>query len=117
MIDAKEALARVQYYQLNAKIVTIPIEETMSRILAEEVYADIDQPPFHRVMMDGIAINKELLQTTKKFKILNIISAGTEASELPPGEVCFEIMTGAVLPLNADLVIRYEDLKFSYSGE
>jgi molybdopterin molybdotransferase len=113
VIDAKEALSRVQSYQLTAKIVTIPIEETMSRILAEEVYADIDQPPFHRVMMDGIAINKELLQTTKKFKILNIISAGIEASELPPGEVCFEIMTGAVLPLNADLVIRYEDLKIS----
>ena len=113
MIDAKEALSRVQSYQLTAKIVTVPLEESLSRILAEEVFADIDQPPFHRVMMDGIAINKELLQITKKFKILNIISAGTEASELPAGDVCFEIMTGAVLPINANLVVRYEDLKIS----
>ena len=70
MIDAKEALSRVQSYQLNAKIVTVPLEESLSRILAEEVFADIDQPPFHRVTMDGIAINKNLLLTTKKFKIL-----------------------------------------------
>jgi molybdopterin molybdotransferase len=113
VIDAKEALARVLFYQLNAKIVTVPLEESLSRILAEEVFADIDQPPFHRVTMDGIAINKNQLLTTKKFKILKTISAGTEGSELPVGEVCFEIMTGAVLPLNADLVIRYEDLKIA----
>lgn len=113
MIEVYQATARVLAYQLPARTVTVPLEKSLSRILAEDVYADMDQPPFHRVAMDGIAINKMQLATTKKFKILKTISAGSEISELPAGAVCFEIMTGAVLPVNADMVIRYEDLRIS----
>ncbi len=111
MINANEALSSVLSYKIPTRIVTVPLGESLSRILAEDIFADIDQPPFHRVAMDGIVINKKFLATTKKFKILKTISAGSEIAELPDGEICFEIMTGAVLPLNADMVIRYEDLK------
>jgi molybdopterin molybdotransferase len=111
MIDVREALNSVLSCRFHSKSVTVPLEESLSRILAEDVFADMDQPPFHRVMMDGIALNKQSLANTRKLKILSTVSAGSEKVELPKGEVCFEIMTGAVLPLNADLVIRYEDLK------
>lgn len=111
MIDVSQASAILSSSQLLHRIVSVPLELSLSRILAEDIFADLDQPPFHRVAMDGIAINKKLLQTTKKFKILKTISAGSPQMELPQGEVCFEVMTGAVLPLNSDLVIRYEDLK------
>lgn len=111
MITAQEALSSVLSCKLHARIVTVPLSESLSRILAEDIFADLDQPPFNRVAMDGIAINKLLLATTKKFKILKTISAGSAITELPDGAVCLEIMTGAVLPHNADLVIRYEDLK------
>lgn len=111
MIEVKQATAQVLASQLPARIVNVPLENSLSRVLAQDVFADLDQPPFHRVAMDGIAINKELLTTTKKFKILSTIAAGSKQETLPAGAVCFEIMTGAVLPLNADLVIRYEDLQ------
>lgn len=113
MIEVCQATARVLAYELPMRTVTVPLEKSLSRILAEDVCSDMDQPPFHRVAMDGIAINKKQLAETNKFKILKTISAGSESSELPDGAVCFEIMTGAVLPVNADMVIRYEDLQIS----
>ncbi len=95
------------------KIISLPLEDSLNRTLAQDIYADLDAPPFHRVSMDGIAINKKLLSSTSSFKILECISAGSEERQLPSGDFCFEIMTGAVLPKNADLVIRYEDLKIA----
>lgn len=113
MISSLQAQTTVLSYQLQPRVVTIPLEDSLSRILAEDILADIDQPPFHRVAMDGIAVKKEQLLSSKKFRILGTISAGSSKATLPEGNVCFEIMTGAVLPLNADFVIRYEDLKIS----
>lgn len=113
MIEVNQAIASVLAYQLPARTVTVPLEKSLFRVLAEDIFADLDQPPFHRVAMDGIAINKKLLATTSTFKILKSISAGSEIANLPSGAVCFEIMTGAVLPVNADMVIRYEDLQIS----
>lgn len=113
MISSLQAQTTVLSYQLQPRVVTIPLEDSLSRILAEDVLADIDQPPFHRVAMDGIAVKKEQLFSSKKFRILGTISAGSAIATLPEGNVCFEIMTGAVLPLNADFIIRYEDLKIS----
>ncbi len=111
MISSLQAQTTVLSYQLQPRVVTIPLEDSLAHILAEDVLADIDQPPFHRVAMDGIAVKKEQLLSSKKFRILGTISAGSAKATLPEGNVCFEIMTGAVLPLNADFVIRYEDLK------
>jgi len=110
VITSDEALAAVLSHRLTAKIEHIDLELSLGRILADDVYADIDQPPFHRVAMDGLAINSSQLKTTKSFKILNTIAAGAESPELPSGPMGFEIMTGAMLPLGSDMVIRYEDL-------
>lgn len=111
MISSLQALTTVLSYQLQPRVVTIPLEDSLSRILAEDVLADMDQPPFNRVAMDGIAIRREQLLSSKKFQILGTISAGSAIVTLPAGNVCFEIMTGAVLPIDADFVVRYEDLK------
>ncbi|MCM2348823.1 MAG: molybdopterin molybdotransferase MoeA [Bacteriovoracaceae bacterium] len=117
MITSYQAQTTVLSYQLQPRVVTIPLEDSLSRILAEDVVADIDQPPFHRVAMDGIAVKKEQLLSSRNFQILGTVSAGSAVATLPPGNVCFEIMTGAVLPINADFVIRYEDLKISHVAE
>src|SRR3989344_8754527 len=111
MISSLQAQTTVLSYQLQPRVVTIPLEDSLSRILAEDVLADMDQPPFHRVAMDGIAIRREQLLSSKKFQILGTISAGSEIATLPAGNVCFAIMTGSVLPIDADFVVRYEDLK------
>ena len=110
VITSDEALAAVLSRRLAKKTEYVDLDHSLGRILAEDIYADIDQPPFHRVAMDGLAINSSQLKTTKSFKILNTIAAGAESPELPSGPVGYEIMTGAMLPPGSDMVIRYEDL-------
>ncbi|MDN3690306.1 molybdopterin molybdotransferase MoeA [Cyclobacterium jeungdonense] len=86
----------------------IPFQKSLNHTLASNVYADRDAPPFHRVTMDGIAIQSEVLQVKKQFKIEGIQAAGQKQMTLKNSENCLEVMTGAVLPKNTDCVVPYE---------
>ncbi len=113
MITSDEALAAILSCRLRQRTEYVKLDFSLGRNLAEDIFADADQPPFHRVTMDGVAINSSLLKTTKTFKILGTVAAGAHSPELPSGAVAFEIMTGAPLPAGSDMVIRYEDLKIT----
>lgn len=79
------------------------------RVLAEDILADRDFPPFNRVSMDGIAFHTDALQNGKvNFKIEGIQAAGAAQLTLENIENCLEVMTGAVLPNNANCVLQYE---------
>lgn len=80
--------------------------------MASEIRADRDYPPFDRVMMDGIAVKfSDYLAGVRAFKILGIQAAGMAALSLSEAGTCFEVMTGAILPIGTDLVIPYEHLE------
>ncbi|MFL5786284.1 MAG: molybdopterin molybdotransferase MoeA [Bacteriovoracaceae bacterium] len=80
--------------------------------LSEDLFADRDYPPFHRVMMDGIAVNFNIyLEGKRDFKIAGISPAGEPQKILNNPSTCLEVMTGAPLPSGADLVVPYEHLK------
>lgn len=91
----------------------VSLDEALGRILAEDVAADRDQPPFPRVTRDGFAV-----------RAADVAGAGADApvalaviGEAPPGRPfpgavgprqCVEIMTGAALPEGADAVVMVE---------
>ncbi len=90
---------------------TVALNDCMNRILAENVKADRDFPPFDRATKDGIAIQFEAIEEgITRFKVEGIVSAGAPRQELSTLANCLEIMTGAVMPQNADTVIMYEDI-------
>lgn len=90
----------------------MPFELTLGRVLAEDIRADRDLPPFNRVTMDGIAVSYEAIANgTSSFHIKATQAAGNEPHEVTEPDHCIEIMTGAVLPASLDTVIRYEDLE------
>jgi molybdopterin molybdotransferase len=61
--------------------------------------------------MDGIAIRFSAFDKgLRTFTIEGVVAAGTPQCTLREEEGCLEVMTGAVMPLDADTVIRYEDL-------
>ena len=93
---------------------TVVIAEAPGRVLAEDIRADRDLPPFNRVTMDGIAIaHRDIVDGIDSFIIKGTQAAGHEPINLNnPGE-CIEIMTGAALPPAADTVIRYEDIEIA----
>jgi len=85
-----------------------PLDQANGRVLRQTVRAERDQPPFDRVMMDGIALRfADFAGGSRQFPIQATQAAGDEALALQSGR-CIEIMTGASLPKNADCVIPVE---------
>ena len=112
MISAKEALKTVLNSAQDFGVEEIPFLKSVGSILKEEIFADRDFPPFNRVSMDGIVIDYTSFKNGQRaFKIEGIQAAGSEQITLLNTKNCIEVMTGAVLPNNANTVIRYEDVK------
>lgn len=88
----------------------ISIENCLGRILASDFFTDRDYPPFNRASMDGFAIKfDDFQQAIRDYKIIETIYAGQKSKfELKSGE-CYKIMTGAAVPLFANMIIRVED--------
>ena len=87
---------------------TVDIAGLAGRVLRQSIVAERDQPPFDRVMMDGIAIAyADVAGGTRTFPIQATQAAGDPALALDSGKA-IEIMTGASLPANADCIIPVE---------
>ena len=85
--------------------------DSSGRVLMEAIFADRDFPPFDRATMDGIAIQYYAIQNPNNIiKIEGIAAAGDPQKKLMDPQNAIEIMTGAVLPIGTDTVIRYEDV-------
>lgn len=85
---------------------SIWVLEADGRILAEEIHADRDYPPFPRAARDGFAVKAEDLPG--ELRIIGEVRAGeTFPDELISGEAV-EIMTGAPLPEGANAVVMVE---------
>ena len=111
MISAQEALKTVLNSAQDFGVEEVPFLKSVGSILKEEVFADRDFPPFNRVSMDGIVIDYTSFKNGQRaFKIEGIQAAGSEQITLLNIKNCIEVMTGAVLPNNANTVIRYEDV-------
>ena len=86
------------------------LEEAAGKILRQDIVADQDFPPFDRVMMDGLAVRSTDWESgCRRFSILGAVPAGVPQAVLPPGcGAALEIMTGAILPAGADLILPCE---------
>lgn len=111
MISYEEALDIIAQHKFSPKTEKRALSAASGYILSESIYADRDFPPFNRVTMDGISINHAAYAAGQRtFEIEKTIGAGMPQSKLDDPSKCVQIMTGAMLPLNADTIIRYEDI-------
>ncbi|MFN3784831.1 MAG: molybdopterin molybdotransferase MoeA [Spirosomataceae bacterium] len=110
MISTNEADRHILSTRIKLKTEQIPFQKSAGRILAEPIQTDRDLPPFHRVTMDGVAVSFEGFKPDKPFFLEKTIRAGEPQTTLTNPNHGIEIMTGAMLPIGADTVIRYEDI-------
>jgi molybdopterin molybdotransferase len=90
----------------------LPLLETLDRILAQEIRADRDFPPFPRATRDGYAVRSgDVAEVPVPLKVIGQIKAGgpppSGFSEVRAGET-LEIMTGAPVPYGTDAVVMVE---------
>jgi molybdopterin molybdotransferase len=111
MISVEEATRIIQSNLYKPEIITVPLEDAVGAILAAKVTADRDFPPFDRASMDGIAISAEAYTSGRRqFTVEGTQPAGVPQKQLSDPANCLEVMTGAVVPRGASLVVRYEDV-------
>lgn len=89
------------------------IEDIADMVLAEDIFADRDYPPFNRATMDGYAVCSENIKSNVpvKFNLIGEQFAGQDSSFNINNGQCVRIMTGAVVPDGADAVVKIEDTK------
>lgn len=109
MIPVDEALNRILG---SARILgdeTVSLDNSLARIIAQDVSSDMDIPPFNKSAMDGFAYNSNDKNTS--FTIIENIPAGKIPKKAIHQGECAKIMTGAVVPEGADKVIRVENTR------
>jgi molybdopterin molybdotransferase len=95
----------------------VPLPESLGRILAEVVRADMDVPPFDRAAMDGYAVRAaDCSQPGATLAIAGEVRAGAlPEGPLAPG-TAVRIMTGAPVPPGATAVQRVEKTRLEEGG-
>ncbi|MEJ2617787.1 MAG: molybdopterin molybdotransferase MoeA, partial [Ignavibacteriaceae bacterium] len=105
--DAQKIL-KEEFNSLPLKTEQIDLLNCTNRILAEDVYSDIDLPPFDNSAMDGIAI--KFNNKINEWKIIGEIPAGNFNTTSLDNNSAISIMTGSKLPGGCDTVIPVEDI-------
>jgi molybdopterin molybdotransferase len=93
----------------------VMLQSAAGRILRQEVFADVDMPPFDKSAVDGFACRAAdipaAVQNCEPLRVVETIPAGKiPARPVLRGE-CSKIMTGAMVPPGADRVIMVEDTR------
>lgn len=115
MISVYEAQKIIKDQAFALKAEEISLELACGRVLAEEVLADRDYPPFNRSSMDGVAVRVVDAGKGDSFRLAGTIYAGDfNVKEYKAGEAV-KIMTGAVVPDFFDAVVRVEDIEITGS--
>lgn len=109
MMPISEAIKIIKRETSTLKSETIDLSEAVGRVLAEEIRADMNLPPFDRSQMDGFAVLAEdAKKTPAKLKIIGEAVAGRGFDgKIKSGEAV-RIMTGAPVPKGADAVQKVE---------
>jgi molybdopterin molybdotransferase len=108
--SADDALARILAGVPTLPAVEAPLLDALGLVLAEDVAADRDVPPFRNSAMDGYAVRGEDVPSAPvELRVVGEVAAGAFPDrEVGPGEA-MRIMTGAPMPDGADTVVRVED--------
>jgi len=93
----------------------VNINDALNRVLAEDVFSDVDMPPFNKAAVDGYACRKE--DIGNELEVLGTISAGQVPFFSVGKNQCTKIMTGAMVPEGADVVLMVELTRKTDAGK
>ena len=110
MIHISEAKKTVLKHVVPLGEESVDLPDLVGRVLAEDIAADIDMPPFDRSQMDGFAVRvDDVREAPADLRIAGESVAGKGWHDrLKPGEAV-RIMTGAPVPDGADSVQKVEE--------
>lgn len=112
--DALDQLLGMATEQRLADSEILPLDEARGRVLASDLVASLDLPPWPNSAMDGYALNLADLHR-QPLKVSQKVYAGLAPDALLPG-TCARIFTGAPLPPGATCVEMQENVEVLEDG-
>jgi molybdopterin molybdotransferase len=114
VLSVEEALERVLGFFDLLEPERVPILEALGRILAEDIRADVNIPPYTNSAMDGYAVQAAdtmgaTPESPRRLSMVGDLGAGYVSDKAVEPGTTIRIMTGAPLPDGADAVVRFED--------
>lgn len=106
MMEVSEAVAAVLRETSPFEPQAIPLLDTLGLVLAEDVLASADSPPFDKSIVDGFAVR--LADCVTPLPVIETVAAGQVPTRLLDCPAAIQIMTGAPLPAGAEVVVPVE---------
>jgi molybdopterin molybdotransferase len=91
----------------------VPLRDAAGRVLAEDVIAPVNVPPFDNSAVDGYEVRAQDLQSSAEMRlqIVDRVAAGHDAARALRAGEAIRIFTGAPMPDGADTVFMQEDCR------
>jgi molybdopterin molybdotransferase len=113
LVSVPKAIETVRDIAVRCRDETVPLEDALHRVLAQDVYADVDIPGFTRSVVDGFAVRAA--DTTGSSDTIpsiftfhgRVAMGSSSGTPVQPGE-CIYVPTGGILPEGADAVVMIE---------
>ena len=114
IISVTDALRMIRSDFSSVETEWVSIEESLDRVIADDIFASIASPPFDNSSMDGFAVVSEDLKDASssnpfELEVIGDIPAGKIPLEVLRRGQTIRISTGGVIPKGADAVIPVED--------
>jgi molybdenum cofactor synthesis domain-containing protein len=118
MLPVQEAIRIVKEQAHALPPETVELSSALGRVLAEDVVADSDLPPFDRAQMDGYALRAaDAASVPVSLRVVGESAAGSGWHEMLRAGEAVRIMTGAPVPEGADSVQKVEVTRESVEAE
>ncbi len=111
MISVEDARALLFDLVVPTPVEQVPLARSAGRVLAKDVTAARDQPPFAASSMDGYAVKAAEVELHAMFKVIGEATAGGRFDGTVGAGQAVRIFTGAPVPEGADFVVIQEDVE------
>src|SRR5579875_1945037 len=112
LISVEEALTRILAEIQPLPPTHVPLPDSLGLVLAQDIIAQEDIPPFANSAMDGFALlsqdSQQQQDTPPRLRVTGSIAAGYVSNQQVLPGTAQRIMTGAPLPPGADAVVQIE---------
>lgn len=118
MLTVADAIAEIVAHVARMPVERVPLGESLGQVLAEDIFSDLDSPPFDKALMDGYAVRSaDLVDGRACLRVVDEVLAGQVSRHAVQQGEAIRIMTGAPLPAGADAVVPVEHTRMTAGDE
>lgn len=107
-VTIEEALKYIYQNSAPKSLKILPLEQALGYVIAEEIIATHNLPPFDNSAMDGYAV--KIKDADKEVRVEHTIFAGDNSNEELKDGFAIKIMTGARIPKGCECIVPIEDV-------